>query len=124
MLDVPWIARAAGKPHVAVRQLTGRQLGDQYGARVTKPFHDGGVGGWHLVLVRLRAPGRPDPFRGEEIFDAVGNAVERPLITSCADLAVGLLRLRTRTIFGERHNAVEHVAEFLQAREVQLRQLD
>ena len=80
------------------------------------------VGIRNAVLVWLRTPGRKDAFGVEQIFRAVGYAMQSAEMPAATQGGIGVFRLLKRKVFGQSNDAVELRPVCLQAIQVHLRQ--
>ena len=74
------------EPLVVLREEARRELGNQHGARLAQPDDDLGVFVDDAVLEVGRAPGRRDAPRGEQVLEAVRQAVQRSTVLPSRDL--------------------------------------
>ena len=120
---VPGVLRLPAEPVVSLRERAERQFGHQHGAGLAQPLDDRRVVVDHLVLIGRRAAGRRgclwsrrDPLRPMGCR-AAGRG------TPGLDLLVRRGGLLQREFLGERHDAVEAGAVFLQPLEIHARQI-
>src|SRR5205807_2010579 len=93
---LPRIARQSAEPDVAHGKLAHGELGQQHGAGLLQPVDHGGIVVEDLILVRLRAIGRTESARGEQVFRAPWHTVQRPSPLAGSDLSIRALRLLER----------------------------
>ena len=117
-LEQPRIHRLTAEPDVVERERAEAELRDQHCAGLVESRDDGGVGRRNAIAVELRAVGRRNAGRVEEILPAPRDAVQRAAILSRRDLGVGLLRLRERVVARERDDAAKLGIEALNAIEI------
>ena len=84
LVEVPRIARLAAIPDVVVGERPDRGLAEQNRAGGAELLDDGRVTRGHAVAERLGAPARDDAGGVEQIFEAVGDAVQRAEMRPCA----------------------------------------
>src|SRR5688572_4644074 len=98
---MPWVARHAAEPAIALRESAERQLGEEHSARSIESLHDSRIVIERLLAIRERSPRRRITLHGEQVLRAPRYAVQRTAVASRAQLAIEHFRLRTCTIFRE-----------------------
>ena len=116
--EQPGIHGLAAEPDVIECERAERELGDEHGAGGVETLDDGGIGLRYAIAEGLRAIGGGDVGGVEQILCAPGNAVQRATIAAGGDLAIGLLGLLERMVFGERDDAAQRGIEALEAIEI------
>src|SRR6185437_3820606 len=109
------------EPDVVERERAHAQLCHQHRACLIQPRHHRRVRSRDAVSKRLRAVGRGDAGRIEQVLHAKRNAVQRSAIMPCGDFGVGLFGLRKRQVAREGDYTAELRIVLLQAREIDVR---
>ena len=132
LLGVPGIAGAGAglvcafgiAPEIALRERAHGELGDEHGAGGIETLDDFGVFVEGLILEAGRAPGGGIAFDGEKVFGSPGDAVKRAAVVAGGEFAIGGGGLCERAVFGEGDDEVQRGVVALEAREVELREVD
>ena len=111
------VAHAAGN-------LDRGQLGDQNGAGIAQLARDGRLVGEDLVAKRLGAPGGRRAGVGDDVLEAVGNAVQGATIESGLQFRLGKRRFAQGNIVKHRRDGVERPPDRLQTVQAEPGQLD
>ena len=92
----------------------------EYGASCVEPLHHRRIFFRNTVAIRLRTPGGRNVGGIEQVFNAVGNAVQRAAILPSSDLRIRLFRLRQGMVGGQGDHAAQLGIVLLQAVQINL----
>ena len=108
----------------AAREFDHREFRAEDRARVAQAKDDRAVVVEVLIFVRGRAPSGRRIVRGEQVFHAERNAVQRPAPASGFHLALGRARRLQRALAHDGDDRAEAWAVLFEPREIAFRQLD
>ena len=87
------VHRLSREPNVIERQFSGGKFANQHRAGRAQPGNHRRININDAVFERRRSPGGGISFHREQVFDSIGNAVERPAILAGGNFLIGPARL-------------------------------
>ena len=105
--DVPGVFDLAAPPHVVKRQLPGGQLGHVHRACGVQAVHDTGALRHHAVVPAGGAPRRGVASQGDDILQAVRDAVQGAPPRARVQLGVGSRCLGARQVGRQRYHRLQ-----------------